>query len=91
MSAYQSVKWRWAVRALNPRLETDKKAIDHMKAGICYFFLDEITPYGNKPVYVVGYKHFSGSLSVGSEWADKKQIERLDELDRIRYHSYEKK
>lgn len=89
--SYGKVRFDWAVRALNPRLATDKKAIDHMRAGIGYYFLEEVTPYGNKPLYIVGYKHFSGPLQAGSEWADKKQIERLNELDNIRYFNNEQK
>lgn len=85
------MKWRWAIRSLNPRLATDKKAIDHMRAGVGYYFVKEINPYGGKPVFVVGYKHFGGPLKPGSEWASSSQARTLDKLDALRYPQHDEK
>ena len=82
------IQWRWAVRTLNPKSENDKKAIDHLKAGCFYYFLNEIKPFGySKPLFLVGYKHIAGPLSHGSEWATPGQIAKLDKLDKARYSS----
>ena len=85
MSAGQYVKWRWAIRILNPKLTSDKRSIEHMGAGIGYYFLDEIRVAGSKPLLLVGCKHFAGPLSMGLEWAQPHHITKLDKLDQIRY------
>jgi hypothetical protein len=85
MSAGQYVKWQWAIRTLNPKLAADKRAIEHMGAGIGCYFLDEIKVADSRPLLLVGYKHFAGPLSMGSEWAQSHHIAKLDKLDQIRY------
>lgn len=77
------VKYKWAIRALNPRNTSDQKSIDHAHAGIAYFILS--APTDSQKFYVVGYKNFTGELSTGSDWADNYQIEKLDKLDASRY------
>ena len=85
MSAGQYVKWQWAIRTLNPKLASDKRSIEHMGAGIGYYFLDKVKVAGSRPLLLVGYKHFAGPLSHGSEWAQPHHIAKLDKLDQIRY------
>ena len=79
------VKWRWAIRTLNPKFSADKRSIEHMGAGIGYYFLDEVKVAGSRPLLLVGYKHFAGPLAHGSEWAQLHHIAKLDKLDQIRY------
>lgn len=73
------IGFRWAVRALNPKNIEDKKSIDHASAGIAYCILS--SPSDNQKFYVVGYKNFTGELSIGSEWANSYQVEKLNKLD----------
>ena len=77
----QTVQYRWAVRALNPK--QNKNAVDHLMAGYAYYLLSP--PSDSQKFYVVGYKNFTGELSTGSEWANQYQIDKLNSLDRSRY------
>ena len=80
---YQTVSFNWAIRALNPKSEADKKAIAHASAGIAYFILSP--PSDSQRFYLVGYKNFTGQLTVGSDWANQYQIEKLNKMDERRY------
>lgn len=79
----ERVSYQWAVRALNPKNDKDKKSIAHALAGIAYHILK--SPEPGKPYYVVGYKYFGGEMTLGSELATPSQSERLEKLDKIRY------
>lgn len=80
---YETITFKWAIRALNPKSEADKKAIAHASAGIAYFILS--TPSDNQKFYLVGYKNFTGELSTGSDWANTYQVEKLNKMDERRY------
>ena len=80
---YQTITYNWAIRALNPKSEADKKAIAHASAGIAYFILS--SPSDNQKFYLVGYKNFTGELNTGSDWANQYQIEKLNKLHASRY------
>lgn len=79
----QTITFNWAIRALNPKSEADKKAIAHASAGIAYFILSP--PSDNQKFYLVGYKNFTGELNTGSDWANQYQIEKLNKMDERRY------
>lgn len=85
ISMGNTIKFRWAVRALNPKNGSDKRAIDHLNAGIAYYPLS--LPSDSQKYYVVGYKNFTGNLATGSDWASQWQAEKLDKLDERRYPS----
>lgn len=76
-----TVSFKWAVRTLDPKQH--KNAIDHLMAGYAYYLLSP--PSDGQKFYVVGYKNFTGELSVGSDWADQYQIKKLNSLDASRY------
>ena len=80
---YQSIDFSWAVRALDPKNESDKKAIAHAGAGIAYYILSP--PSDGQKFYVVGYKNFTGELTTGSDWANTYQVEKLNKMDERRY------
>lgn len=80
---YRTVTFKWAIRALNPKSEADRKAIAHASAGIAYFILS--TPSDSQKFYLVGYKNFTGELSTGSDWANQYQIDKLNDMNERRY------
>lgn len=77
------VKYKWAIRALNPRNTSEKKSIDHAHAGIGYFILS--APTDSQKFYVVGYKHLGGDLNAVSDWANQYQVETLEAMNMRRY------
>ena len=80
---YETVSYTWAVRALNPKFQKDKKSIDHLSAGIGFYTLEE--PSDERKLYVVGYKLFHGELNHGSRLANPYEVEKLNKMDKQRY------
>jgi len=81
----EAKRWQWLVRVLDPKNSIDKKAIDHLNAGFCYYLL--APPSAMQKFYIVGYKHFGGPIPYYAEPADELQSKRLDELDTTRYYA----
>lgn len=75
----QYAKYEWAVRALNPKNEKDKRSIANATKGFGYVILKQ--PEAGKQYYIVGFKHFGGPLSTGSQLATPEQSRLLEKID----------
>lgn len=85
ISVNETKRWQWLVRVLDPKNSIDKRAIDHLNAGIGYYLL--APPSGIQKYYLVGYKHFGGLIPYYAEPANDWQTKRLDELDAARHYA----
>lgn len=80
---YQTMKYEWAIRTLNPKDEKDKKSITSAKEGYGYYIVSN--PDGARQFYVAAFKHFGGELQAGVEMARPHQVEKLERMDGNRY------
>lgn len=80
---YQTMKYQWAIRTLDPKDENDKKSISAAKAGYGYYIVAQ--PDGSRQFYVAAFKYFGGELKHGVEMAVPSQTEKLDRMDGSRY------
>ena len=80
---YETQRYVWAIRTLNPKVERDKKSISHANAGIGYYIIS--APETGRSYYIVAFKHFGGLLQNGAELANPHQVEKLEQMDNYRY------
>lgn len=83
MQVYATVQWRWAIRVLDPKDESDKKSIEHAERGVGYVVVRK--PTRDENYYIVAYRHCAGPLPEGHEFASSEQIKKLNELDEKHY------